>query len=148
MNPVRSENPICLNPMTVAGWACGSREEVRTRCNATFHGPRYGTKRCFNVDWERMANTLCFHHDRVFGHYAIASACRGIHRSVSYCCFGTNPESPWLLHRDAPARSARLRALLLQRHVCGKRGRCWMRGRSCPSEPAASSFQFASARCR
>jgi hypothetical protein len=26
-DPVRSENPICLNPMTVAGWACSSREE-------------------------------------------------------------------------------------------------------------------------
>jgi hypothetical protein len=49
--------------------ACGPREEVLTRCNATLHDPGYGTKRCLNVDWDRMANTLCFHRDRVFGHY-------------------------------------------------------------------------------
>jgi|HubBroStandDraft_1064217.scaffolds.fasta_scaffold1253134_2 hypothetical protein len=63
---VRSENPICLNPMTVAGWECGSREKVRPRRNATLHGPNV----VLNVDWDRMANTLCFQHDRVFGHYA------------------------------------------------------------------------------
>jgi hypothetical protein len=51
--------------------ACGPREEVQTRCNSTLHDPGYGTKRCLNVDWDRMANTLCFHRDRVFGHYEI-----------------------------------------------------------------------------
>jgi hypothetical protein len=33
--------------------------------------PGYGTERCLNVDRHRMANTVCFHHDRVFGHYAV-----------------------------------------------------------------------------
>jgi hypothetical protein len=26
---------------------------------------------CLNVDWDRTAITLCFHYDRVFGHYEI-----------------------------------------------------------------------------
>src|ERR1700693_4209249 len=68
-NPVGPENPICLNSMTVAGWHAVHREAVRTGCYAMLHGPRYGTKRCLNVDWDRMANTLCFLHDRVFGPY-------------------------------------------------------------------------------
>jgi hypothetical protein len=37
------------------------------------HGPRYWTERCLNVDWDRMAKTLCFHHDRVFGPYGVRS---------------------------------------------------------------------------
>jgi hypothetical protein len=49
--------------MTVAGWACGSR-----RWSEPDVTQRYMV---LNVDWDRTANTLCFHHDRVFGHYAM-----------------------------------------------------------------------------
>jgi hypothetical protein len=64
----------CMRQRVVpGGQVAGMRftEVVRTRCNATLHGPGYGTRRCLKVDWDRTANTLCFHHGRAFGRYEV-----------------------------------------------------------------------------